>query len=133
MIAPLVITVPWDVSLTGDNKTRRMHWAGVRKLSRRARELARMCWLEAGSPRFTGKVRVSILCRRGRQMDSGNIIGGCKPLLDGLFVAAITPDDRPKYVELGGVRQETGKQWQGREEVVFTVEALEPRQLEVPF
>jgi hypothetical protein len=61
---PLVITVPWDPARTADNALRRMHWAARGRLHATARETARLCWLQAGSPRAAGKVRVSLTIRR---------------------------------------------------------------------
>lgn len=126
MAEPIVITVPWDVARTADNRTRRGgHWAQRAKVVKTAREIARNCWQLAGSPTSDVPVRVSVLCRRGRTMDTCNIVGGLKPVLDGVFVKALTPDDTPKWLTLGQVAQETGKQWKGAEEVVLTVEPVE--------
>lgn len=119
------ITVPWDVAKTADNRTRRGgHWSQRHRVMKQARELARWCWLQADSPKAAGKVRVSLIVRRGRVMDTCNIVGGAKPLLDGLFTNAIVPDDSPKWLELGSVRQESGAVWKGKECVVFVVESL---------
>jgi hypothetical protein len=42
-----------------------------------------------------------------------------------LFVEAITPDDGPEWLELGGVTLELDRQWVGNNaEVVFTVEEV---------
>lgn len=119
------IVVKWDVSRSADNKTRRGgHWAQRAKIMRLARETAHFYWAAAGKPIAAGKVRVSLICRRGRTMDSANIVGGAKPILDGIFVKAMTPDDSPKYVELGGVTQETGKRWKGAEELELVIEEM---------
>jgi hypothetical protein len=120
-----VITVPWDVQRTADNVTRGLHWSGKGRVNRAARELARLCWLEAGAPRAPGKVRVRVLVRRGRVLDTTNAIGGLKPLLDGIFVDALTRSDSARWLEFAGCVQETGARWAGnRAEVVFEVEAL---------
>jgi hypothetical protein len=117
------VTVPFDVQRTAENVTRRGgHWSARSRVMRLARELARLCWLDAGRPKAAGKVRVSVVIRRARALDTANAIGALKPLLDGLFVDAITPQDSPKWLEFGGCTQETAKEWKGREEVTFIVE-----------
>lgn len=73
-----------------------------------------------------GKVRVSVITRRGRLMDTCNVVGGLKPLLDGIFVKAMTPDDSPRWLELGSVRQITGKQWRDMPEVELVIESVTP-------
>ncbi len=118
------IVIPWDVCRTAENRTRRGgHWAQRAKLMKAARKLAADCWQAAGSPVSAVKVRVSVISRRGRVMDTCNVVGGLKPLLDGVFVKAMTPDDGPKWLELGGVTQITGKQWRDAPEVEFIIEA----------
>lgn len=119
------IIVPWDVSRTAENKTRRGgHWAQRAKIMRLARETAHFAWAAAGKPVAAGKVRVSVTTRRARVMDVCNIVGGLKPILDGVFVKAMTPDDGPKWLELGAVTQVSAKQWKGREEVELFIEAV---------
>ena len=127
MTEPIRLVIPWDVSRTSENRTRRGgHWSQRSRVMKQARELARLIWLEAGSPVSPVAVRVSIISRRGRQMDITNIVGGAKPLLDGIFVRGLTPDDGPKWVELGSVRQENGARYRGNEEVEFIVEGVGP-------
>jgi len=119
------IVIPFDPNRTSENRVKSANRFSRSDLHGTAREVARAAWLAAGKPVATGPVRLSIHCRRGRSMDLGNIVGGCKPLIDGVFVDALTPDDGPKWLQrLGGVTQETGACWKGREEVVFTVEEL---------
>ena len=118
------IVVPWDVSKTAENKTRRGgHWSQRARIMRQAREAAYFAWLQAVKPVAPGKVRVSVTTRRARVMDVCNIVGGLKPVLDGIFVKAMTPDDGPKWLELGAVTQVSAKQWKGREEVELLIEA----------
>jgi hypothetical protein len=125
---PLEITVAWDPIKTAANKCRMnsvrgsYRWAG---LNSEAKKVARKAWEEAGSPRIDAPVRVGLVVRRGRSMDLANIWGGVKPLLDGLFTNAITPDDSLKWVaELGGVRLEVARDFKGAEEVTFIIERL---------
>lgn len=125
----LRITVKWDSSKTSANRHRGASIGRAREWARfqaEARRAARSAWILAGEPRLDCPVRVSLLVRRGRVMDLGNIVGGCKPLMDGIFTNAVTPDDSPKWVaELGGVKQIAGKEWKGKEEVVFIIEPIE--------
>lgn len=134
---PLVIEVPWDPILTADNELRRLHWSGRAERMKAARTRAYQAWRDAGEPRFEGKVRLSFIIRRARSADTSNLLGGLKPVLDGLCVGlewrvknqvvrrepGMLPDDSPKYLEIGSVRQETGSQWKGREMILVTVEA----------
>lgn len=123
---PVCIVIPWDVSRTAENTTRRGgHWSQRARVMKSAREVAYLCWVMAGSPEAGCKVRVNVTCRRGRQMDTCNIVGGIKPLLDGVFVKAMTPDDSPRWLELGCVTQVTGKQWRGAEQVEFIITEAE--------
>lgn len=119
------IVVPWDPNRTSENRVASANRFARSHLMKTAKELARMAWLAAGKPTSAVPVRVSVIVRRGRRMDDWNIPGACKPLIDGLFVRGVTPDDGPRWVHLGGVRQETGKRWAGREECEFIIEALE--------
>jgi len=66
-----------------------------------------------------------MIVRRGRMIDQDNAIGGSKPLRDGIFNDGLTPDDSPKWVKLGGVEFEVGKQWKDRPEVIFIVEPIQ--------
>lgn len=127
------IVVEMDPSRTSLNQ--RLHW---RERARRNAvvKLAAMCaWAHAGRPEASRRVRVSIVCRRGRALDADNVITGCKPALDALFAVRrrkglpvepglMTPDDGPEWVELGEVWQETGARWRGRPEVEFIVEEV---------
>ena len=46
------------------------------------------------------RVRITRLWgKKKRAYDHGNLIGGCKPLLDALVIAGLLVDDSPKYVE----------------------------------
>jgi hypothetical protein len=127
MSEPLRIVVPWDPMLTSDNQLRRRHahWRARGEMNRRARETAWAAWVQAGQPTFPVPVKASVTIRRARQMDLTNAIGGLKPVIDGLFVKAIVPDDGGKWFRLGEVQLVTGKEWSGREEVEFVVTPLE--------
>lgn len=115
----IVLSVRWDVAKTSLNA--RLHWRQRARLNRLARLAAYFAWMEAGKPRARGPVEVSITVRRGRLIDPDNALAGCKSLIDELFNEAITPDDSAKRISFQPVRQETGKQYRGAEEVVFTI------------
>lgn len=119
------ITVPGDVAKSSPNSMGGRHRFAIHRLEKQAMETARYCWIAAGRPRAKGKVRVGITVRRGRIMDIANIVSGAKGALDGIFKDGVTPDDSPRYLELGAVRQETGKRWKGKEEVSFAVYSLD--------
>ena len=53
-------------------------------------------------PRAKGRRRVFIkrlYSGRGQERDHGNIIGGCKPLLDAMTLAGLLVDDKREFVE----------------------------------
>ena len=122
-----IVTVPVDPSRTSLNQ--RLHWRQRAERGRYAKGAARMAWRKAGAPRAPGPVRVEVIVRRGRLLDTDNAWTGLKPVCDQLFNSrrdaqgeGITPSDSPAWVEMT-VRQETGKQWRGREECEFRVYA----------
>lgn len=119
------ITVPFDPSLFSLNE--RLHWRARYQRNKPLKELTRACWLAAGAPRATGRVRVSMIIRRGREIDDDNAITGTKVARDALFNDAITPDDSRKWVRLGEVDQQAGKAWKERPEVEFIIEELSPQ------
>jgi hypothetical protein len=117
-----VLTVPFDIGRLSPN--RRLHHLERARLTRQARTTGRLAWLQAGRPQAPARVRVSMLVRRGRECDQQNLWAAAKGVVDGVFCGALTPDDSPRWVELGAVTQECGGRWKGREEVVFLVETV---------
>jgi hypothetical protein len=105
-----------------------MHWAARAREAKWARVLAQFAWRNAGAPTMAGPVDVTLVIRRRRRMDPDNVLSSAKPILDGLFNDAITPDDSANWVRYVGVSQETGKEWIGAEEVVVRVTAREASQ-----
>lgn len=85
-------------------------------------------WLDAkarkvGISKATGRRRVHILRQygsRGKVRDRGNLIGGCKPLLDAMISAGMIVDDAPQWIE-DHYEQERASQGG----VVITVEELD--------
>ena len=119
------ITVPFDINRCSPNH--RLHYLARARLMAAARQAGRLAWMAAGSPQATVPVQVSLVLHRARAIDQGNAWAAAKGAIDGVFVDALTPDDGPKWVTLGSVVQETGRQWKGREECVFVVTAAERR------
>lgn len=54
-------------------------------------------WL---SPYFVWPIRLKVRLFKAtsHEMDVGAIIEGCKPIVDGLVVAGVLPDDKPAFV-----------------------------------
>ena len=80
----VVIPDFWPI---GPNKTLHAHWANVCRAKRDAQWKLYVYTLQAGEPKFEGKVRVTFTRRYGkrqRAMDDDNLWGSVKPLLDGL-------------------------------------------------
>lgn len=119
------IVVRFDPARCCENRTRRMHWAQRSALFRQAKEVARLAWLAAGSPTAAGKVRASFVVRRARSLDVANLLGALKPILDGIFVGAVTPDDGPAFLEIGGLQQVISREWKRWEEVEVIVEGID--------
>lgn len=103
---------------------KRLHHMTRARLNRLARFAGEWGWAQAGRPRATGPVRVTLVLHRGRSIDQANAWAACKGALDGVFVNALTPDDSPRWLRLGEVIQEPGKEWRGRERAVFVVEEV---------
>lgn len=99
------IEVPWDPARTSRNTLDGRHWAKKLKAYQAAQQTARWAWIAAGSPRAPGAVRVSLTSHRPRKMDPDGLLAACKPLFDGLFKQAVTPDDSARWIELGEVKQ----------------------------
>lgn len=124
------ITVKWDAAATSQNKLRGMGtWQMVAAI-REAREAGFRGWIDSGKPVWREQVAVDIIVRKAREMDEANLCGACKAAMDGVFVGrqygriflpAALPDDSPKWLKLGTVRQEVDKRWLGNEEILFIV------------
>lgn len=115
------ITVPLDPAPLSPNRMNGRHWRSATILKAKARDAAQWAWYSAGRQRARVPVIVSVIVRRGRVLDDDNLKASLKCVIDALFKGAVTPDDSLKYFELGALKQETGKIWKGREEIVFIV------------
>ena len=105
----------------------RMGWRARKRLDDEAKREAHLGWLLAGSPRYSGRVRVSVVRHGSRLVDPFNLLDGLKAVVDGLFTArgcGIVPDDSPRYLELGTVTQAKCKR--GDECCIFTIAELPP-------
>lgn len=133
MAEPLRITVPVDAGLTAQNALDSLTLRERIRRKRAARNAGFRAWIDAGQPRFRQQVRVSAVVRRERALDALNLWGALKPIIDGVFVGrcegrmllrAMLPDDSERWLLPGTIRQETGREWRERAEVVIEVEAL---------
>jgi hypothetical protein len=131
MAEPIVITVSFDPQSLSPNQ--RIHWRERARRTKAARALALWKWALAKRPVADGPVEVSLLVRRGRLIDPDGALAGCKPILDGLLSQkrnhgdGVTPDDSAAFVRYLPVEFETGREWQGREQVVVTIVPVETR------
>ena len=91
------IVVPVDPQKTSPNK--RMHWGQLARAKQAARQAAHLSWIAAGKPRMGKPVLVTVVIRRGRSIDPDNALAACKPLIDGLFNAAFTPEDTEAWIK----------------------------------
>jgi hypothetical protein len=131
------IRVQFDIYRTSPNKT---HYANA-VWDRRARRehknasitAGRWAWKIAGRPQAPGPVRVRTIIRRAKEFDADNATAAMKGIRDALFCGtrfaddggAVTPDDANAWVQFERPEWEIGREWKGREEVVFVVERLE--------
>jgi hypothetical protein len=131
MIEPIRICVPYDLGRLTPNQ--RIHPQEQWRRQKALKMAAYFAYLQAGFRTLPGKVRVTLIVRRGRVIDPDNLAAASKHLIDALFCSrkkanrglGITPDDSARYVEYAPVQQETGAQWKGREQVEVIVEPLE--------
>lgn len=141
---PIRVVIPWDLALTGSNSLRKRNVRSRWGVQRGARVRAFLAWKDAGAPRVAEKVRLTIIVRREAPLDPFNVLEAVKPLVDGVCVgdvrrlgvwengrrvlrefreAGMLPDDSARWLEPGGVVQETGPEWAGnRAEVEFVFE-----------
>lgn len=115
-------TVPVDVNEAAQNK--RMHWRKRANVVAAHRRAANAIWMKAGKPTAAESewpVTVNAIIRRGRAIDEWNAPGCLKHVIDGAFVKAFTPDDDARFVLMGTVTQEIGKQWRKAPEVEIIV------------
>jgi len=88
----MIIHVP--IQIPGQNKRERWHWAQQRREVSMWTARAGYAFLSQGLPPATKKRRVVITSyRRQRFRDEGNLVGGCKGLIDGLVRAKVLVDD----------------------------------------
>lgn len=125
MAEGIEIRIPWDAARTSPNRLNRLLWPARLRITHAAKEAAMIAWRLAGSPVLGVPVVVDWTIRRARLLDDDGAAASLKALRDSLFVGRITPDDSPRWVGTGAVRQETGKRYRGREEVVVRVRPRE--------
>lgn len=119
------LILPLDANQMNPNNRRKLRdWLRAKKYHK---ETAHKVWLEAGKPRASGPVTVSVIIRRGRLLDEDNARAGLKACFDSLFKKAITPDDSTKWVKLGALTQETGGRWRYAPEIEIVVAIAEPQ------
>lgn len=131
MTEPVIaLTVPYDLGRLAPNL--RLHPQERKRRERTAAAAARLAYFQAGAPQMDGKVRVTLILRRGRVIDPDGAFAAARSIINALFCRsrqenagmAITPDDSARFLEFGPLAQETGQRWKRREEVLVLVEAL---------
>lgn len=111
-----IVTVHFDVHLTSDNSLRCTRSPFKRgRLVKKGREAGYLAWLEAGKPHFPPNARFNVLVRRGRVIDKQAVVGGLKPVIDGIYTDGLNVDD--SLVMIGDIQIVSGKDWKGREQV----------------
>jgi hypothetical protein len=132
------IVVPRDILPLAQNQSEFRHAGTNTRLRKGSARDAYNCWVAAGKPTTLPEhwpVKLDIIVRRGRRVDHFNVHGACKWMVDALFKDAITPDDRPRFLEAGEISQQVAQIYADRPEVVFVVRSasdLPPRMLGRP-
>lgn len=102
----------------------RGHWAKRHREVKQWRELvAGLARAHRGPGPPWPRARVRITRRSAKEPDADNLVASMKPILDGLVVAGVIPDDSPKHVELEVVWEAAPP---GSGEVHLRVTALPP-------
>lgn len=123
MREPIRVTVAVDPHLASPNqRSRTFHKAA--RIKATMREAAAWAWVGAGKPRARGPVNVTVTVRRGRAIDLDNALASCKPLIDGLFNDAITPDDSIAWIKSYTIKLDVAKKYADQPEVEFLAEAV---------
>lgn len=113
------LIVPVDVNQMNPNRRGKLRdWIRTKTAHKKA---AWGVWVQAGKPKAQTPVIVSVIVRRGKQLDEDNARASLKAVFDGLFKKAITPDDSPAWVKLGTLTQEIDKRWKYAAEVEIVV------------
>lgn len=120
--------VPFDCQRLSPNL--RIHYLERAKRVKKAREAARLAWLQAGKPVLTEPALVQITVRRSRKLDPDNAAAACKGALDELLTTrhngcGLLPDDSGEWVTYAPIAQETGDRFRGQAAIVVT---LTPRE-----
>jgi hypothetical protein len=131
---PLVIVVFWDVCRTSKNGLPKKNQQARDAVVKAARDRAYLAWKGVGSPQVRQRLCLDVVIRRGRSMDTANVWDGMKPIIDGCVVGwerrmviagqrrifrepALLPDDSPRWLALGKVKQDINREWSSREEI----------------
>ena len=118
------IIVPFDVQRLSPNL--RIHYLERAKRVKKAREAARLAWLQAGKPALTQPALVAVTVRRTRRLDPDNALAACKAALDELLSTrnngcGLLPDDSGQWVTYAPIAQETGDRFRGKAAIVVTL------------
>lgn len=118
---PIEIVVPFDPQRLSPNL--RLHYLERARRNKRAREAARLGWLQAGRPRMQEPALVTVIVRRPRRIDPDNALAACKSALDELLSprnngCGVLPDDSSQWVRYSPVEFETGPRFKGKAQIV---------------
>lgn len=102
----MIVTLCLDGDAGEGSPNRRMHWHTQSALKTKWKLLVLSAWNEAGCPVFTTKVRLSFHAYRGREMDESNLASsGVWIWIENGLKGKSFPDDSPRYVQRGSVKQ----------------------------
>lgn len=123
-----ILTIETDIHRFSVNAISRKTWAPMAGMRKTAIRLGQAAWIQAGKPRADRRVRLDVHVRRGtgKLMDEPNIWGALKGFIDGICRKALVPDDCPKWLQTGGITQESSKQHEGREFIRLTFTPTTP-------
>lgn len=87
------------VEVQSQNTTQYAHWTAYRKYRIKWHTALKIYLYQRPEPQDR-KMLVRIISLRGRLLDEGNLIGGCKPIPDILQRMNYLKDDNPKWVKV---------------------------------
>ena len=93
------LTIPLET--VSQNRRDHMHWGSRSTRRSRIERLLREAWLNLGCPQKPPQgshVRLTVESHRWGQLDHGNLVGGCKSLLDALTNEGFITDDKPEFI-----------------------------------
>lgn len=108
------------------NEWQRMHWHTKREVKRdweMVCKVSQIKQLPNGIPNATSKCRIKLIRNGPRELDTDNLYGGVKPLLDAIKARGWIVDDAPKWMDLTVEQRKTTAR--DNPHMILEIEAME--------